>query len=65
METGRANRHAPKVKGLADIEESHTARSLSVAGGTGGTEPYQERELDDWDNEDYADHMLGDGSQSE
>jgi hypothetical protein len=29
---GEGDNHAPKAKGLADIEESHAARSLSVAG---------------------------------
>jgi hypothetical protein len=48
----------PEAKGLADVEESHTARSLSVVGDIDESGSSQEREQDDWDNEDYADHML-------
>jgi len=58
MGDGKYDYDEPEAKGLADVEESHAARNLSVVGGIDETESYQDREQDEWDPEDYADHML-------
>ena len=62
---GEGDHHAPKAKGLADIEESHTARSLSVAGALAERNRIKRESWTTGDNEDYADPMLDDGSQAE